>query len=85
MEKMSVKIEVNVTVDSINDAKDIAYDLQEILNNNNITNTVTIEDVGKEVALWTNGNAFRKYQGQDKRRHPQSGWRKVKTIIHEID
>lgn len=40
---------------------------------------------GKEVTLWTNGNAFRKYQGQDKRHYPQTGWRKVKAIIYEIE
>jgi hypothetical protein len=39
----------------------------------------------KEVVLYTNGNAFRKYQGQDKRYPFRTEWRKVKAVIYEIE
>lgn len=41
---ISVLIEVNVTVDSVEEAKGISEDLHEILNENNITNSVNVTD-----------------------------------------
>ena len=40
----SVLIEVNITVDNMEDAKNIAHDLHEILNNNGITNSVNLTE-----------------------------------------
>lgn len=42
MDKFSILIEVNVTVSSTEEAKEIAYDLHEILNDNGITNSVNV-------------------------------------------
>lgn len=42
--KISVLIEVNVTVSNIDEAKAIAHDLSEILNNNGITSSVNVTD-----------------------------------------
>jgi hypothetical protein len=44
---------------------------------------------GTEKILWTNGNAFRKYQGQDKIVNHwgvqgKNGWKKVRAIIRDI-
>lgn len=41
---ISVKLEVYVTVDNVEDAKEVAHDLKEILDDNGITNNVVVTD-----------------------------------------
>lgn len=41
---ISVLIEVNVTVENIEDANDIAHDISEILDNNGVVNSVNVTD-----------------------------------------
>lgn len=45
---------------------------------------VEVQCGGTEKILWTNGNAFRKYQGQDKRKYAKTDWKKVRAIIRDI-
>lgn len=35
--------------------------------------------------VWTNGNAFRKYQGQDKNGYGKEGWFKAEVILKQTD
>ncbi|EQB4340900.1 hypothetical protein ACYJ2U_001619 [Clostridium botulinum] len=44
MGKISVKIEVNVIVENMDEAKEIAHDLHKILNDNGITNSTNVTD-----------------------------------------
>jgi hypothetical protein len=44
MDKMSVKIEVYVTVDSVDEARDIAQHLEEMLDDNGIINSVNVTE-----------------------------------------
>ncbi|WP_279289838.1 hypothetical protein [Clostridium botulinum] len=39
-----MKIEVNVTVENMYEAKEIAHDLHKILNDNGITNSTNVTD-----------------------------------------
>lgn len=41
---LSILINVNITVESIEDARDIADDLSEILNDNGIINSINVTD-----------------------------------------